>query len=424
MTTFKEKSFDYSILIVGDEILDGRRVDRHVHFITRTLQPFGLRCRRAVVVRDEFEVMRTSIENALAETRLVITTGGLGPTVDDVTREALSAATGISLRENPAVVEMIEERFRRLGREMTPNNRRQALTPEQGGFYPNDNGTAPGLVFDDGERIAIALPGPPRELEPLVTAQLIPHLSERLRLENRFSSLSLKLCCIGESNVDAAAERVLGKVDDLKISLLAQLGTVELTLTLAGEKEECEKRLKQYEHGLRLALGKFIYADREIALQAALGELLAAAGQTLAVAESCTGGMLGSWITETPGSSDYFAGGVIAYSNEVKQRDLGVAESTLEQFGAVSRETAVEMAEGVRKRFGTNWGVSITGVAGPGGGSAEKPVGTVWIAAAGESGTYPFKLSLTGDRDAVRHRSCVYALDQVRRLLAGIEPHA
>ncbi len=424
MASNRSELLHYIILIVGDEILEGRRTDRHVSFISRTLAPHGMRCIRAEVVADRFEWLKHSIERAQSEVDLVLVTGGLGPTVDDITREVIAETIGTTLAESEDALKMICARFMKIGRSMTDNNRRQALVPKDGTFIPNPNGTAPGLVYDKNDKLIIAMPGPPRELEPMLRESVVDILKQRFKLDATFSHRLLRFCCIGESNIDSVFRDEIGQPDDLKISSLAQLGTVDLTLYLPGESNENNQRLDQYTNRLRNKLAPYIYSDNDVSLAETVGALLVERKQTIAAAESCTGGMLGSTITDNPGSSAYFRGGVIAYNNDVKRDCLGVGQDLLDQLGAVSQPVAEAMAKGVCKAIGADWGVSLTGVAGPDGGADEKPVGMVWIAVARpDNEVVSFKAKLFGNRISIRQRSCVYALDEVRRLLLNMEPH-
>ena len=424
MSSSNAELLHYIILIVGDEILDGRRVDRHVSFISRTLAPYGMRCIRAEVVADRYEWLQQSIQRAVQETDLVLVTGGLGPTVDDITRDVIAETVGTKLQENEDVLKMIRDRFMKTGRNMTDNNRRQAMVPVDGNFIPNPNGTAPGLAYDKEGKFIIAMPGPPRELEPMLNDSVIGILQKRFRLEAKFSRRLMRFCCIGESNIDTVFRDVIGGPPDLKVSSLAQMGTVDLALYLPGDSKETLDRLADYAQRIKSQLGEFIYAESDVSLAETVGALLKQNKQTMAVAESCTGGMLGSNITDNPGASDYFKGGVISYSNSVKHDSLSVSQDLLDAHGAVSQPVAEAMARGVCKALGADWGVSLTGVAGPDGGTDEKPVGTVWIGAAGPGGIVnSFKASVMGNRTSVRQRSCIYALDQLRRLLLKMEPH-
>lgn len=414
----------FILIICGNEILSGRRKDKHISFLTRELANAGLSCLRCVVVGDEVGSFESTVKLALTETNLVITTGGLGPTTDDLTRDALSNATGIPLKENAEALQMIADRFARMNREMKDNNRLQALVPTSGCFLPNDNGTAPGLVFEQDVKTVIALPGPPRELEPMLNEHVIPYLNKRI--PNRVVPIyrSFHFCGIGESNIDEVIRRNFPNEPGLNISYLAGLGIVELRLSLYEDNPEAQSRLDEYSHKVQRLFKDNIFSTSEESLVENVVNLLKEKKKTVAVAESCTGGMLGEKITDVSGSSDVFVGGIISYSNEIKMHMLGVHDDTLENYGAVSRETAYEMALGVVNELQPDFGIAITGVAGPGGGTPEKPVGTVWIAVANQLGeVYPFKIQTAGDRDSIRQRSCYYAMDQLRRLLLGLNVH-
>lgn len=415
----------YTLIVTGDEILSGRRQDRHIPYLNSALAKLGMECRRCFIVGDNDRTLSSTTRDALQETPVVIVTGGLGPTLDDITREALSDATGISLLVDSNAMRELKEKFVAIGRPMTDNNKRQAQVPILGQYFSNPNGTAPGLVFDAGEKIAVALPGPPRELEPMVQDQLIPFLQKRFSLSQAFLNSKMRFCCQGESNIDAVVREKLGHIKELRVASLSSAGKVDLTLSLLDQGKKTKKLLAQCTKAIRDELGDSIYSYGDESLAETVGKLLREQKQRLAVAESCTGGLLASQITATPGASDYFLGGVVAYSNIIKVNILGIEPKLLEKKGAVSQECVEQMTEGVRKKFDSDWGIGITGIAGPGGGSEEKPVGTVFVAAGcGEKKTYPIALKLFGSRDAVRERSCVYALDQLRRLLLLLPPHS
>ncbi|RJP26240.1 MAG: competence/damage-inducible protein A [Candidatus Omnitrophota bacterium] len=415
---------DYMIIASGNELLSGKRQDRHIHFLTTELSAIGLNCRRCCIVGDEYDYLVKTIKKTLSEVKLVIITGGLGPTIDDRTRDAVSQATGIALDEHPDALEMLEERFRTFGRSMTENNRQQALVPVYGTFFSNPNGTAPGLVFDHGDKIVIALPGPPRELEPMVKMNLVPFLQGRLKLQRSVSQKILSFCCLGESHIDQVLRVKIGAIDDLEISSLSQVGTVTITLTLPDDTKQSQERLDQYVQCIKHEIGEYIFAEDDASLETVVGMILMEKHETIATAESCTGGLLGAKCTSSPGSSNYFLGGIISYDNNIKEKILGVKKETLDRFGAVSRQTACEMAQNVCCQFDSDWGIAITGIAGPSGGTEEKPVGSVWIAAAQKNGpVFPFLIHASGDRIAVRERSCIFALDQLRRLLLHLPRH-
>ncbi len=416
--------FQYGIIVCGSEILSGKRKDKHFDLITHALSPNGMHCCKFEVVGDKFDDLTDSVKLSFKRYALTLVTGGLGPTVDDITRECISEATGIALEEHPDVIQMIQDRFHRMGRKMKENNRIQALVPVQGSYFYNHNGTAPGLIYDNNENVVIALPGPPRELNPMINKQVLPFLKERFGVEDRKISRSFYFCGLGESDIDHALRPELQKYPEVEISSLAHFGMIDITLSLPEKNAENLQILETFGGFLHKRFHEYIYSEEHFLLEECVGHLLKERNQTISVAESCTGGLLGSKLTDIEGSSSYFVGGIIAYSNQVKQEKLGVSAETLEAHGAVSEEVATEMALGVKKQFDSDWGVSITGIAGPSGGTVEKPVGTVWAAVADiQNQVYPFQLSLPGSREWVRQRSSVYALDQVRRLVVGEKPY-
>lgn len=423
-TTLPADLRTYIALIVGDELLEGKRVDRHAAYITRTLGEHGLGCQRVEILRDNRSALANAASKALSESSLVIVTGGLGPTVDDITREALSDATGIALRENADALAMIEARFRAFNRPMSSNNRAQAMVPERGGFFFNDHGTAPGLYFESDSGLLLALPGPPRELEPMFADRVLPFLRERNRLmQRRRYARALHFAGIGESNIDQIAREELAEQEDIGVSLLARLGLVDLTLIQLNDEPASARRLDDAFERIRQRMSDFIYAEDDASLEAVVGRALTERGQTLAVAESCTGGLLGAMLTEVAGASEFFLGGVIAYHNRVKENALGVQRETLAEGGAVSLSVAEEMALGAARVLGADWGVAITGVAGPSGGTEEKPAGTVCVAVA-QTGkpARAIRVNFAGNRAAIRQRAAIQALDHLRRCILGLSP--
>lgn len=410
----------YSLIITGEEILLGKRQDKHFSYITRAMSAIGFECAQCVILGDQRDILTNVVKNHLRTLPVVIVTGGLGPTLDDITREALSDATGIPLEENPEALKHIKAIFRRFGRPMTDNNRRQALTPTQGTFLPNPFGTAPGLLFDLNTQLVFALPGPPRELEPMVENHMIPIVRSRFKTTDRVQQL-FNFCCLGESNIDLVVREKLAHYPGLLVSSISKPGGVELTLSFPSDTEPHRQALKECASILSQSLGDFIYTNRYESPQAFVGSLLKQRGETVAVAESCTGGMLGALFTETPGSSDYFVGGIISYTNDLKTSLLGVSKDTLTHYGAVSEATAKEMACGIVSTTNSDWGIAITGIAGPAGGTEEKPVGTVWVAVAGKHRQpVTHYIKAPGTRDSIRIRSCAYATDLLRRVLLGL----
>lgn len=415
---------EYFLIISGEELLEGKRQDAHIFSITNSLKKIGLFCRQCIVTGDRMEEVTDIISQAFDKVPLILMTGGLGPTVDDITRQALSTAMNIELHEDPSALKMIEDRFKSMGRTMSENNRCQALVPVDGFFIKNPNGTAPGLVFDNGQKIAIALPGPPRELVPMIRNEVVPYLAKRFSGLKTHLSRMIRFCCLGESTIDSIVRKQTEHDNDIAISSLSRIGLVDLTLSYSSDTPDYREQLERYVHYLRSKVGSYIYTEDEGELEDVVGSLLKQKNQTLAVAESCTGGLLGSQITTISGSSAYFAGGIIAYTNQIKEKLLGVDKKSIESHGAVSKAVSVEMANGVIKQFQSDWGISITGIAGPEGGTPNKPVGTVWICVSNKDGSsYPFKVQLPPGRSSVRQRSVIFALDQLRRLRMGLQPH-
>ena len=409
----------YMIVITGDEILSGKRSDKHVSFITQQLNPLGMICDQVFMVGDKYHNLTTALREAIDHVPLILVTGGLGPTLDDITRDAISEATNIPLKEDPEALKFISAFFQRINRPMTENNKRQALVPYKGFYFENFNGTAPGLVFDMDQKIIVALPGPPRELEPMLLNQVMPFIKKRFSLHTETYSRYFHISCMGESNIDQVLRKIVTQTPDFDVSSIATPGMVDITLNLTGDEKICNGKLDQYASAFRKEIGPYIYSEKaKDSLEEVTGNILRERKETLAVAESCTGGLLSSRITALAGSSDYFLGGIISYSNDVKINQLGVKQETLEKYGAVSKETACEMAKGICEKLHSTWGLAVTGVAGPGGGTEDKPVGTVWMAVCKEGkDVYPFTMNMPGERNSVQLRSAITVMDQLRRIL-------
>ncbi len=414
----------FTVIITGDEMLCGKRQDSHLQFITGKLSVLGLKCTQCIIAGDNDSDLSTIIKNAINQASLVIITGGLGPTLDDITRDAISNATGIPLAEHPDARKELEQRFQSIGRPMSQNNLLQALVPTKGTYLSNPNGTAPGLIFDLEDKIIAALPGPPRELKPMIINQLIPLLQNRFDLRQTCLSTKLRFCCAGESNIDRIVRKTLSEESKISVSSLSQPGNVDLTLSIIPENEADKQELDHCIDQIKNALGEFIYSEGDRTLPETVGLLLREKNETLAVAESCTGGLLGAQLTSAPGSSTFFYGGAIVYCNLIKEKILGIDNKIIEQHGAVSRETAEKMVAGVLSKFGSTWGIAITGIAGPDGGTPEKPVGTVWLSIGRNAGkTHSVQLKLFGNREAVRNQTCIYAMDQLRRIMSDLKIH-
>jgi nicotinamide-nucleotide amidase len=408
------------IIAVGSELLTPFRIDSNSLFLTRRLNDAGLVVRAKSIVGDDRPALAAIVRAALDRADLVITTGGLGPTDDDVTREVIAGVLGLPLEENAGVLAGIRSRFDRRRVPMPEINRRQALVPRGARVLDNTNGTAPGLWIDAGTRVVVLLPGPPRELEPMFEAGVAPHLVSpggARHLRRRV----LRVTGRSESQVEEVAQPIYSTLGDAGVpidtTILASPGLIELHLQATGpDAALLDRRLDEGRAALAAALGDVVFSDDGRSLESVVGDLLRARGLRLAVAESCTGGLVLGRLTDVPGSSAWVAGGVVAYANDVKTGVLGVPAGLIADHGAVSEPVAVAMAEGVRARLGADIAVSVTGIAGPGGGSAAKPVGTVVIAVSAAK-TDVRTFSFTGDREMVRRHSSAAALDMVRRAL-------
>ncbi len=406
-----------AVLAVGSELLSTDRLDTNSLRLAALLERHDCELVGKAVAADDEAAIADEIRRRLGVCDLLIVTGGLGPTADDVTREGCARALGLGLRDDPAVWAEIERRFARFGRRPSPNNRRQAQVPEGATVLANERGSAPGLRLEAAGTTIFLLPGVPWEMERLLEREVEPWLAGRASGRGR-ERRTLRLAMRPESEVDEALEPVYIEFERRWITVLASPGEVKIRLTAAGEPEARGRRLTAMAERVRQVLGSTIYGEgEEGGLEQAVGELLAAAGATVAVAESCTGGLVAERLTRPPGASRYFPGAVVTYANAEKTRLLGVDPDMLERCGAVSEEAARRMAEGARERFGTDFALAVTGIAGPEGGSAEKPVGTVHIALAAAGGTEHRQLRLVGDRERIRWQASQAVLELLRRRL-------
>ena len=408
------------IVTIGTEILLGDLVDTNSSWLGGQLAALGVSIYRHTTVGDNSQRITTALLEAAARSDLVITTGGLGPTSDDLTNECLGVAAGRKMVEYPEARRHVDEMFRRFGREPSPSNYKQALFPEGSRLIPNPVGTAMGAMLElDGALIA-TFPGVPGEMRHMFEETLEPLVKERS--EGAIVSRTLWFTGIGES---ALAEQVQDLLDasDPTVAPLAGQGKVRLRVTSrAKTPEEAEKKINPVAEEILSRLGDYYFGEDDETLESALGRLLTERGATLALAESCTGGLLAKRLTDRGGSSAFFVEGLVTYSNESKERLLGVPEALLVEYGAVSEPVAGAMAEGVRKVAGTDYGLSVTGVAGPDGGTEEKPVGLVFVGVSNEEGTVVERLDLSAwrrSREAIRERSANRAFDLLRHCILG-----
>ena len=406
---------DAEIIAVGSELLTPFRLDTNSLYLTEKLNALGIEVRFKTVVGDDRERLARVLRAALDRSSLIILTGGLGPTEDDVNREVVAEALGRPLREVAAVRQSLEERFARLGRAMSPNNARQALVPEGAEWLENKKGTAPGLwIEEDGVRILL-LPGPPHELEAMFESACLPRLA-RLSTGERLLSRVYKVVGLPESEVDQRIAPIYKAYTSVATTILAVAGAIEIHLRArAAHEDEAEALLTELGDKIELALGDHVFSTRGESLEQIVAMYLNMKQKSVAVAESCTGGLLSERLTRVPGSSGYFLGGVVCYSNDLKTKLAGVPPALLETHGAVSKPVAQALAEGIRNRSGADIGIGITGVAGPSGGTPEKPVGLVYISLADERGTQVREFRFPGDRERIRHWATQAALELIRR---------
>lgn len=433
------------IIAVGTELLSFARTETNSLYITSVLKSFGIEVRKKTVIGDREDDLQEVFLEALKGTDIVILSGGLGPTTDDITREVVASSLGRKLYLDEAVVGNLKKRYKRFGFKLTENNRKQAMVPEAARILPNPRGTAPGLFLEENSRLVFLLPGPPRELYPMMDSHVVSIIQE-FKEVNPIPMQQLKIAGEAESKVDSAIAGIYSKFDDIETTILSSPGIISLYFQWKGipDTEFANSRLDELSQRIRKQMGPSVYSDHEESIEEAVGTVLEKNHLTLATAESCTGGYIGKMLTDIPGSSSYYLGGVISYSNEIKTSVLGVHPSSIEEHGAVSKEVASQMASGVRKLMDSDVGIAITGIAGPDGGSKDKPVGTLYLglslnkgarikattlSSSWEKGTEHFsgssgavtevkKLFLPGTREAVRLRSSRMALDWIRRILS------
>jgi len=413
-----------AILAVGSELLGTDRLDTNSLRLTALLSRHGVELRRKAVIGDSEEEVAAEIRTLLGRVDLILVTGGLGPTADDVTREAVAAALGRPLHQDDEVLASLEQRFAALGWRMPDVNRRQAQVVEGAEVLTNPRGSAPGLRLESGGTTLFLFPGVPNEMEGLMASELEPWLAARSGGVARETAV-LKIAGLPESVVEERIAPAYEEFSREAITILASVGEIRLQATAEGPEPERRARLTAMVARLGELAGDAVYTTREAdTLESVVGDLLRAAGTTLTAAESCTGGLLSQRVTSVAGSSDYFLGGAVTYSNELKTKLVGVPAEMIAEHGAVSEPVARAMAEGVRTHLGSDWGVGITGVAGPGGGTPEKPVGTVHIAVAGpgDGEVEHRRLRLPGDRERIRMFSAQIALEMLRRRLLAAAP--
>ncbi|MCD2346387.1 competence/damage-inducible protein A [Clostridium guangxiense] len=404
------------ILCVGTEILLGDILNTNAQFLSKELANMGFSIYHQAVVGDNVDRLKKEFEFAIQRADIVITTGGLGPTKDDLTKETAAEYFGKKLIFDEESYDLIAKYFNKLGVEISENNKKQAYFPEGCTILKNDYGTAPGCIINENNKIVILLPGPPREVEPMFKNYVVPYLKRYQ--ESIIVSKVLRVTGIGEGNAAERIQDIMDKQTNPTIAPYAKDNEVTFRITASAKTEkEALRLIEPMEREVRDRLADNVYGVDNTSLEEVVGKLLIENKITISTAESCTGGFLAGRFVNYPGISEVFMEGAVTYSNEAKMNRLGVKKETLDKFGAVSSETAAEMAEGIAKTSHTNIGVSTTGIAGPGGGTEEKPVGLVYIGLYINGKVKTRKLNIPGDRQKVRNRVVNIVLDWIRREL-------
>ncbi|WP_114747683.1 competence/damage-inducible protein A [Pleomorphovibrio marinus] len=414
------KLVNAEILAIGDELLYGQIQDTNSLWISQELDKIGVKVVRRTTVGDNREAMLHAFVEAEKAADIILITGGLGPTHDDLTKPLLAEYFGCELALVPEALEAVRQLFEKRGRELTPTNRLQAHLPTKCQYVPNKLGTAPGMWFEENGKVWMSMPGVPHEMKGLMNGYVLPKIKQMFDLPVIYHKL-VKTVGIGESWLsDLIKEWEESLPDHVRLAYLPSLGEVKLRLTAIGNTfEEAENEVDIHLDKLLPKIGKYIYGYNQDQLHSVVGHLLSQKGESMALAESCSGGYIAHLITSISGSSAYFRGGMIPYHNEIKEKVLGVGGETLQEHGAVSEATVMEMAACVKEKFRVDYGLSSSGIAGPEGGTPDKPVGTVWIACAHKSGVETKHLKLTQDRAVNIHLTAVSALNLLRKCILG-----
>lgn len=405
------------IIAIGSELLTPTKTDTNSLWLTEKLNDIGIEVMLKTIVGDEGARLEETVKDAVRHSDIVITTGGLGPTEDDITRGCTAAAIGKELRYHDDIEEHLRQRFKAWGRDMPEINKRQAFVIDGADILPNPHGSAVGMLAEINGKLLIILPGPPRENQPMFNEHVLPRL-KAIAGETHVRRRLLRVSGLGESAVDEIAAPIYTSYPSVQTSILFNKSEVELHVAARADSvEDAQSTADEVAEKLIAALGKAVFSTNGETMEEVVGALLTKRIETVSIAESCTGGLIGQRMTSVPGSSAYFIEGAVTYSNEAKIRTLAVPAEIIAQHGAVSAQCAEAMAAGMRSYAGTDHAISITGIAGPDGGSDEKPVGTVFIGYSSPTITKSIHLVLPGDRYLIRWRSSQAALDYLRRQL-------
>lgn len=404
------------IITIGDEILIGQIVDTNSAWMAQELNAIGVKIKQITSVSDTKEAISEALDVARQRADLILMTGGLGPTNDDITKNTLVEYFDDKLVMDESILVWVKEIFDRRGIKMPEVNNWQAMVPSKCTPLKNENGTAPGMWFEDKEKVFVSMPGVPYEMKGLMTNGVLPMVKKKF--ETPFiHHFTIKTYGIGESSLMEIVEEWEKSLAEKSISLayLPSVGTVRLRLSSAGEEKAVLQNVNEKVEELKQLIPQYIYGYNDDSLEKVIGHILSDKNLTIATAESCTGGYIGHLLTSVPGSSSYYKGSVIAYSNEIKMKQLNVSSESLNKWGAVSEEVVVQMANGARENLDTNYAIATSGIAGPDGGSEEKPVGTVWIAIAGPNGTTAQKFTFGTNRERNIKRTANTSINILRK---------
>jgi nicotinamide-nucleotide amidase len=407
------------IISIGNEILAGWTLNTNAHWIAQKLNDIGLPVQWISTIADTENEITAALKTAGARANVILCTGGLGPTPDDITKMAISKAFKTKLVLNKDILKHIQEIFNKRHLKMSKTNRQQALVPESASTIHNSLGTAPGLIFEENGQLYFFMPGVPREMKKMMTTNILTHIKNYFQLST-LNTYILRTTGIAESRLFEKIERILQKYEDITVSFLPKITGVDIKLKIPEQPVENHRKAKQLLDETRKIIGKYIYTETEEELQEILGKHLRSQNLSIAVAESFTGGLISDWLTDIPGSSDYFLGSVISYSNNSKIRELGVAEKTLTDFGAVSEQTALEMALGVQHLFQADCAIASTGIAGPGGATENKAIGLCYLAVLKGEQTFAKKFNFGENRRINKERGAMAGLESLRRLILDL----
>lgn len=407
------------IITIGNEILAGWTLNTNGHWIAQKCNDIGLTVQWMTTIADVDEEIRTALKNASSRANVILCTGGLGPTPDDITKKTIASYFETELVMDEDILNHVRNLFKGRNMKMPDINKYQALIPKNAKIVPNSLGTAPGLQFERDKQLFFFMPGVPREMMGMIESSILSRIKSYFQLPD-FKTHLLRTTGIAESRLFEKLENLLESYQDLSVSFLPKITGVDIKFRIDNKSTDMQERSQEFVSKIKASTGKYIYSEEDKDLKEIIGELLKKNNLSVAVAESFTGGLISDWITDVPGSSDYFLGSIICYHNQSKIRDIGVSEKTINEFGAVSEQTALEMAAGIKKLFGSDCAIASTGIAGPGGATETKPVGLCFISAIYKQKTFVKEFNFGQNRRINKERGSMAALESLRRLLLNI----